>query len=1655
MEEEAREINAESSFQMTAKSPSHIMNMQVHQVTSRNNEILRRPSEIFGLSHYPRPDSAPLFRYTPIDQTVSPGSPVSLKCAAQGTPTPVITWTRDHQPLLTSLRISLGSFRTALGEIVSHVNLSDVTVRDGGTYTCTAHNALGSSSHSARLNVYGPPFVRAMPNITAVAGEDVRLWCPAGGFPTPTVTWRRDGQTIPSSQRQEILSNGTLLVRNAGQSDVGRYSCIVTGRQGGQTAAAHTYLHVLRPPEIEPFSFGRDLEEGIRTQLSCMVIKGDFPMTINWLKDGKHLQHDPDLESKQISEFSTVLIFKILREHHTGTYTCEAANAAATVNHTTTVRVKVAPKWIIEPSGGTALVGSTVVLDCSARGHPQPVITWMKATGEIAQDFQQVVLDGVRASQAPNGSLLLMEIKTGDAGWFLCSATNSVGKPISKVVQLTVHAPARVITEGSRITGHAGHTVTVTCEATGDSPLTLTWQRHHTPITPSQRVAVRETPMGNMIRAILEIREVTAGDGGSYTCRADNPHGHHAQVFTIAIIEPPTAPSGVTISEVTSRSALVSWTLPQPAAVTIQYRAYLSYNFIWIASTAAEDKSWATHGRNVSVGQWASSHVLAGLTPYQAYAVRLMAHNDLGVSQPSHMHVFTTLEEAPTGAPRDVQVSVGGPRSLIIRWKAPTSSQLHGPLRGFTLALRRQNLQGHLVYITRPATVAAADSSVGEEYKVVDLIPSSLYEVAVRAFTRAGAGPLSSPRIVHATGHDAPSCPPTGVSCRGSGRGGVRVWWSPPPSHCTNAPVSGYTIVVTPTSHITQSSSNQRWEVNTTNLEKNLDGLPPAANISVRVKAFNDVGSSPPNNPVYCMTEDDVPEPPGRVRVVVTGTTRLLVTWLPPQPPTGSILHYTIYSAREDQVAIRDVVGAGGSEATWKEIIGLTPGTRVQVWVTATTVAGEGNPSLRLTAVPAATSKYAPVAVGGGLMWRIGAGAGVTLGCRGLGSPPSTVSWTKGASTTISNGQHTQLLPGGDLHLTGVRESSNYTCWVKNSEGVDSLTHQVIVITIPLPPKLSLSQASHNSLNLTVTPADDGDAPILGYTLHHRGRAGEWVETNVEPGPVDVVVRGLACGAPYHLYLTAWNSHGTSSPSPVLVTNTQGKQPGRPDPARLVEVNATCVILRLYAWPEVGCPITHWKVELGNEADKGSWHPLYPHVTRDVTDLSLCDLSSTLWHLLRLTASSTAGDTVVIYKVSTGDYNGGLVSAESVQEILVGGVMSVDAWLDAHVVAGVVSALLLSTALIICICVIVRRRKYGGYRQGDSLDNKDGGEDDNARNCEITRSHLYSPTPAKKPRGSLASVKTQDETSDPYEICPYATFSVDSSEGTLEYGLSLHAMTPRDCLDHPVHSDHHALEAPAYGHASRQRSQSHYKETEIAYISNRDRGEYANRPKSISGTQSTPAPPSAEPRMWAEESRKDTRSRPHRSRSLTRTESTQRDSSTESNDASSPVQRQHYQQPQVIHHHQQQQLLGQQNPHQQEQNLPQHPRAIAAGRGRPHPLPPIRLVRRLSDSSSSDNSPMTPPRPLHPPSAFSDSRELSEAECDREMLPDERPRSRDNPSPSAGGKRNVKNYSGGKDIKAELNVILQRYKQHQDNAQLYKEKVRNNNHQNNPYSINV
>ena len=67
------------------------------------------------------------------------------------------------------------------------------------------------------------------------------------------------------------------------------------------------------------------------------------------------------------------------------------------------------------PSKIVSMLSSTVRLNCSATGDPQPIISWRKQGGQLP----------VGRSQQINGTLLLTNLQQSDAGNYICSATSA------------------------------------------------------------------------------------------------------------------------------------------------------------------------------------------------------------------------------------------------------------------------------------------------------------------------------------------------------------------------------------------------------------------------------------------------------------------------------------------------------------------------------------------------------------------------------------------------------------------------------------------------------------------------------------------------------------------------------------------------------------------------------------------------------------------------------------------------------------------------------------------------------------------------------------------------------------------------------------------------------------------------------------------------------------------------------------------------------------------------------------------------------------------------------------------------------------------------------------------------------------------------------
>lgn len=74
----------------------------------------------------------------------------------------------------------------------------------------------------------GPPSIRAMRNITAVAGRDTLINCRVIGYPYYSIKWYKDALLLPDNHRQVVFENGTLKLTDVQKGmDEGEYLCSV------------------------------------------------------------------------------------------------------------------------------------------------------------------------------------------------------------------------------------------------------------------------------------------------------------------------------------------------------------------------------------------------------------------------------------------------------------------------------------------------------------------------------------------------------------------------------------------------------------------------------------------------------------------------------------------------------------------------------------------------------------------------------------------------------------------------------------------------------------------------------------------------------------------------------------------------------------------------------------------------------------------------------------------------------------------------------------------------------------------------------------------------------------------------------------------------------------------------------------------------------------------------------------------------------------------------------------------------------------------------------------------------------------------------------------------------------------------------------------
>ncbi|XP_035731518.1 Down syndrome cell adhesion molecule-like protein Dscam2 isoform X45 [Vespa mandarinia] len=1217
----------------------------------------------------------PQIRQAFTEETLQPGPSMFLKCVASGNPTPEITWELDGKRLSNTERGQVGQYVTVNGDVVSHLNISSIHTNDGGLYKCIAASKVGSAEHSARLNVYGLPFIRHMDKKAIVAGETLRVTCPVAGYPIESIVWERDTRVLPINRKQKVFPNGTLIIENVERmSDQATYTCVARNAQG-YSARGTLEVQVMVPPTIQEFAFMKlPMNAGEFANLQCIVPTGDLPLNIRWSYPGEEMGGSSGVLAKKVADRVSMLMISVITAKHSGEYVCTAENAAGTASHSTTLTVNVPPRWILEPTDKAFAQGSDARVECKADGFPKPQITWKRAAGDTPGDYTDLKLSNPDIS-VEDGTLSINNIQKTNEGYYLCEAVNGIGAGLSAVILISVQAPPHFEIKLRNQTARRGEPAVLQCEAQGEKPIGILWNMNNKRLDPKSdsRYTIREEILANGVLSDLSIKRTERSDSALFTCVATNAFGSDDTSINMIVQEVPEVPYGLKVLDKSGRSVQLSWAAPYDGNSPIK-RYVIEYKI--------SKGSWETDIDRVLVpGSQQNVAGVFNLRPATTYHLRIVAENEIGTSDPSDTVTIITAEEAPSGPPTSVRVDALDQHTLKVTWKPPPREDWNGEILGYYVGYRLSSSDKPYMFET-----VEFSKEDGKEHhlQIMNLKTYTQYSVVVQAFNKVGSGPMSEERRQH-TAEGVPEQPPHDTTCTTLTSQTIRVSWMSPPLSAANGVITGYKVIYGPSD--TWYDENTKDTKITSSSETILHGLKKYTNYSMQVLAFTSGGDGVKSAPIHCQTEQDAPEAPIAVKALVMSPESILVSWRPPNQPNGVISQYTVYT-KADNAEEPTSQKVPPNQLTY-EATGLDKQRRYEFWVTASTNIGEGEASKIVTLGPSVRvpAKIASFDDKFTATYK----EDVKLPCLAVGVPAPEVTW-KVRGSVLQPSDRLRQLPEGSLFIKEVdrADAGEYSCYVENSFGHDTVTHQLIVNAPPHSPQVTLTATTTNSLTMKLRPHPTDNAPIHGYTIHYKPEFGDWETVQISSTAQKYTLENLWCGSRYQIYVTAYNGIGTGDPSDILNTRTKGSKPIIPEAARFIEVSTNSITLHLSAWSDGGCPMLYFVVE-HKKKHQQEWNQVSNNV-KPGGNFVVLDLDPASWYHLRVTAHNNAGFAVAEYEFATLTVTGGTIAPARELPDIIGGGNDEDPVkffiANLNLVVPVVAAVLVIIVAVIVICVL-------------------------------------------------------------------------------------------------------------------------------------------------------------------------------------------------------------------------------------------------------------------------------------------------------------------------------------------------------------------------------
>ncbi|XP_029547325.1 Down syndrome cell adhesion molecule-like protein 1 homolog isoform X3 [Salmo trutta] len=700
--------------------------------------------------------------------STSVGKLMYIACVVSSGDMPIrITWHKDGQLIVPGSASGVG---IETKEFMSSLQISKVTLKHNGNYTCIASNAAATVSWERQLIVTVPPrFVVQPNNQDGIYGKAGVLNCSVEGYPPPKVMWKhakgignpQQYHPVPLTGRIQIMFNGSLLIRHVLEDDRGYYLCQASNGVGSDISKSMV-LTVKIPAMITSHPNTTMAIKGQMKELNCTA-RGEQPIIIRWERGDTVIdaERNPRYSitiNKKGDEVISTLKLKPAERGDSVFFSCHAINSYGEGRGLIQLTVQEPPdppelevrevkdrsmnlRWIQRFDGNSIITSYDIE-------YKNKSDTW---------DHKYTT----RNISPTNNQANIVELHPACVYSIRMYSFNKIGRS----------QPSKELTISTEEAQPDGPPMEVILQPMTSQSIRVTWRAPRKElqngVIRGYQIGYRENgPGSNGQYSIVEMK--ATGDSEVYTL--DNlkkfaQYGVVVQAFNRAGTGPSSTeinattledvpsqpPQNVRAISVTSDEAVITWA--EPPRLTL-HGVLKGYRVVFWS--LFPDGEW---GEMQNITTTREQVELRGLEKFTNYSVQVLAYTQAGDGVRSNVLYIQTREDLP-GPPAGIKAVPSSPNSVVVSWLPPHKP--NGVIRKYT------------IYCSSPGSgqpQAWVEAEIGRErerekkapseyeanpemlfYRITHLTRGKQYLIWASAVTTAGRGNISEKVTVEPAG---------------------------------------------------------------------------------------------------------------------------------------------------------------------------------------------------------------------------------------------------------------------------------------------------------------------------------------------------------------------------------------------------------------------------------------------------------------------------------------------------------------------------------------------------------------------------------------------------------------------------------------------------------------------------------------------------------------------------------------------------------------------------------------------------------------------------------------------------------------------------------------------------------------------------------------